>query len=65
MLHLLIWLSILSGIVAIISFVLYGRARMQEQSSKEKFFLNLHYGSLFFLFLLGIIYMFFMVETAT
>jgi hypothetical protein len=65
MLQLLILLSILSGVVAIISFILYGRARMQEKSSREKMFLNLHYGSLFFLFLLGIIYMFFMVETAT
>ncbi|MEO6314176.1 MAG: hypothetical protein ABIU63_06665 [Chitinophagaceae bacterium] len=52
-------------VVAIITFILYGRARMKEQEQKEKSFLRIHYAALFVLLLLGVVYMFFMVETAS
>jgi hypothetical protein len=51
-------------IFAVVTFVLYGRARMKEQEQKEKFYLALHYASLFVLLLVGMVYMFFMVETS-
>ena len=57
-------LALLDAAVAITTFVLYGRARMQEQDEKEKRYLQIHYASLFILLLLGIIFMFFMVETS-
>ncbi|HTE09777.1 MAG TPA: hypothetical protein VK645_02390 [Chitinophagaceae bacterium] len=63
--NILVMLAIINGIVAITSFVLYGRARMREEEQKEKQFLKLHYTCLFILLLLGIVYMFFMVETET
>jgi hypothetical protein len=64
-LRLLIGLAILNGAIAVATFVLYTRARMKENEPKEKLFLNLHYTCLFILFLLGVVFMFFMVETAT
>ena len=63
--HLLAALAILNVVVAAITFVLYGRARMNEQQQKEKLFLTIHYTSLGILFLTGIVFMFFMVETET
>jgi hypothetical protein len=64
-LRLLIGLAITSGAIAVVTFVLYTRARMQENETKEKLFLNLHYTCLCILFLLGVLFMFFMVETET
>ncbi|MFT3932860.1 MAG: hypothetical protein QM726_04520 [Chitinophagaceae bacterium] len=55
-------LAAIAIIVAGITFILYGRARMQERELEEKFYLRIHYTTLFILLLLGIIYMFFMVE---
>jgi len=52
-------------LVAILSFIKYGQARMQEKTGKEKQYLRIHSISLLILALAGIIYMFFMVETAT
>lgn len=52
-------------IVAAITFVLYGRARMKEETKKEKQYLLIHSVSLFLLLLAGIVYMFFMVQTET
>jgi hypothetical protein len=46
-------------------FVLYARARMQEKEDREKLFLTIHYAALSILVVLGIVYLFFMVETAT
>ncbi|MEP6747227.1 MAG: hypothetical protein ABJB86_05860 [Bacteroidota bacterium] len=63
--HVLVVLAITSLIIAAVTFVLYGRARMKEQEQSEKFFLNIHYACLFILFLVGIVYMFFMVKTET
>jgi formate hydrogenlyase subunit 3/multisubunit Na+/H+ antiporter MnhD subunit len=57
--------AITNAVIAIVAFVLYGRARMKEQEEKEKFFLSIHYACLFLLFLAGIVFMFFMVETET
>ena len=57
--------AILNAVTAAITFVLYGRARMKEQEEKEKRFLRIHYTSLGLLFLTGIVFMFFMVETET
>lgn len=55
-------LAMLAIAIAIITFVLYGRARMKEQEAREKMFLTIHYASMFVLLLLGIVYMFFMIE---
>jgi hypothetical protein len=63
--HILAAVAIISGVIAVAAFVLYGRARMKEQEQKEKLFLNIHYASLFILLLIGIVFMFFMVETET
>ena len=52
-------------IVAVTSFIMYGRARMQEQTAEEALYLRIHSISLLLLVLAGIIYMFFMVQTAT
>ncbi len=57
-------LAIMCTVAAAITFVLYGRARMKEQTEKEKLFLSIHYTCLGILFLIGIVFMFFMVETA-
>ncbi|HTL09129.1 MAG TPA: hypothetical protein VL307_12750 [Chitinophagaceae bacterium] len=56
-------LAVIAFVCAVITFVLYGRARMKELQEKETLFLRIHYASLFFLLLLGIVFMFFMVET--
>jgi type II secretory pathway pseudopilin PulG len=64
LIRLLVILAILTAVTAVISFVLYGRARMQEKERQEKQYLSFHYTSLFILLLLGIVYMFFMVETS-
>jgi hypothetical protein len=61
----LIVFAILSAVVAAVTFVLYARARMKEQEQKEKLFLSIHYTSLGILFLIGIAYMFLMIETET
>ena len=63
--HLLALLAIINIVIAITTFVLYGRARMREEEQKEKYFLRIHYISLFILLLLGIVFMFFMIETET
>ncbi len=59
----LIMLAIASLLAAAVTFVLYGRARMNEQEQREKMYLRIHYTCLFILFAVGIVYMFFMVET--
>jgi hypothetical protein len=56
----LIAICIVPGIVF---FVLYGRARMKEDERKEKLFLKLHYTFLSLVVILGIIWLFLMVET--
>ena len=55
--------AVITILIAFVTFVMYGRARMQEQEYNEKMYLRIHYASLFLLLLLGIVYMFFMVET--
>ena len=62
--NLFVLLALLDAAVAITTFIMYGRSRMQEQEQKEKQYLQIHYASLFILLLLGIIFMFFMVETS-
>ena len=52
------------GVIGIISFILYARARMKEDEQRERYFLRIHYAALFLVLLLGIIYLFYMVETA-
>jgi hypothetical protein len=63
--NLLAPLAIIDTVIAITAFVLYGRARMREEEQKEKLFLKIHYISLFILLLIGVVFMFFMVETET
>ncbi len=64
MVNLLILLLVACGITAIATFILYGRARMREQEQEEKRYLRIHYTALFLVVLLGIIFLFYMVETA-
>lgn len=61
---LFVLIAITDALIAIASFVMYGRARMRQQEQKEKYYLQIHYTSLFILLLLGIVFMFYMVETA-
>lgn len=63
--NLLISIIAASGVIGIISFVLYGRARMKEDERREQYFLRIHYVALFLVLLLGIVYLFYMVETAS
>ncbi|TAH04354.1 MAG: hypothetical protein EAZ16_05475 [Sphingobacteriales bacterium] len=53
------------SITAIIFFILYARARMQEREQDEKKYLSCHYIALFALFALGILYMLYMVVYTT
>ena len=53
------------GVIGIITFVLYARARMKEDEQKEQFYLRIHYAALFIVLILGVVYLFYMVETAT
>lgn len=62
--NLLIFFMVAGGITAIATFILYGRARMKEQEQQEKRFLRIHYTALFLVLLLGVILLFYMVETA-
>lgn len=62
--NLLISIIAASGVLGIVSFVLYGRARMKEDERRERYFLRIHYIALFLVLLLGIAYLFYMVETA-
>ena len=62
--HLLITLAIVCGVTAVVTFVLYGRARMREEEQREKRFLRIHYTALFLLLLVGTIFLFYMVETS-
>jgi len=63
--YILATLAVFAMIIAVVTFVMYGRARMKEQEENEKLFLRMHYTSLFILLLLGVVYMFFMIETQT
>jgi uncharacterized membrane protein SirB2 len=60
----LIAIVIACGITAIVTFVLFGRARMKEEEQREKRFLRIHYTALFLLMLAGIILIFYMVGTS-
>jgi uncharacterized membrane protein len=53
------------GLIAVASFVQYGRARMKEQPDSETWWLRIHYASMFILVVTGLIYMFYMVKTAS
>jgi len=55
----------LSTVAAAITFALYGRARMKKRYKKEKLFLAMHYTCLGILFLIGLVFMFYMIETET
>ena len=63
--NLLISIIAASGVIGIITFVLYGRARMKEDERREQYFLRIHYVALFLVLLLGIVYLFYMVETSS
>lgn len=56
---------IIDIMIGFASFILYCRARMQENTAKEKQYLRVHSIALIALLLAGIMYMFFMVETST
>lgn len=56
---------IIDIIIGIGSFILYCRARMHENTAREKQYLRVHSIALAVLLVAGVIYMFFMVETAT
>lgn len=59
MLPILIGTACTSALVSIVFFVLYVRARMKEQP-EEEYYQRIHFLSLFLLFALGIIIMFYM-----
>jgi len=62
--NLLISTIAVCGAIGIVFFVLYVRARMKEDGERERKFLRVHYVALTLVLLLGIIYLFYMVETA-
>jgi hypothetical protein len=53
--HWLIGLIIMTGVVSASSFVLYVRARMKEDETKERSFRSIHYLSLFIFVVIGVI----------
>jgi hypothetical protein len=53
--HPLIALCILTGLISVITFVLYVQARMWEQEQKEKLFQSMHFISLLVFVFLGVI----------
>jgi formate hydrogenlyase subunit 3/multisubunit Na+/H+ antiporter MnhD subunit len=48
-------LTILTGIISAITFILYVMARMKEQDQKEKSYRLIHFLSLFLFVILGVI----------
>jgi hypothetical protein len=62
--HLLISIIAACGVIGIISFVLYARARMKEDEPREKYYLRIHYTALFIVLILGMVFLFYMVNTA-
>ncbi len=51
----MIFLCVLTGLVSVITFILYVRARMKEEEQKEKKFQSIHYFSLFAFVFFGVI----------
>ena len=62
--HLLISVIAGCGIIGIVSFVLYARARMKEDEPREKYYLRIHYTALFLVMILGMVFLFYMVNTS-
>ena len=62
MLPVLIGAACTCALMAIVTFVLYVRARMKEQESAEAFYQRIHYIFLFLLFALGVIIMLYLGE---
>ncbi len=60
MLPVLIGAACTCALIAMVSFILYARARMKEQESAEAYYERIHYFSLFLLFALGVIIMFYL-----
>lgn len=52
--HIALAFFILTGIVSVVSFVLYVLARMHEEEQKEKRYQSIHYLSLFIFVVLGV-----------
>lgn len=50
------------ALIGVVSFVLYTRARMKEREQEEAFYQRIHYISLFLLFAIGIVIMFYLGE---
>lgn len=50
------------ALTGIVSFVLYTRARMKERVADEAFYQRIHYTSLFLLFAIGVVIMFYLGE---
>ncbi len=62
MLPVLIGAACTCALIAVISFVMYVRARMKVQEKAEAFYQRIHYISLFLLFALGIVIMLYMSQ---
>jgi hypothetical protein len=60
--HLLISIIAGCGIIGVVSFVLYARARMKEDEPREKYYLRIHYAALFAVLALGIVFLLYMVN---
>jgi len=51
----MIAICVLTGLISVITFILYVRARMKEEEQKEKKFQTIHYLSLFAFVFFGVI----------
>jgi uncharacterized membrane protein len=60
MMPLLIGAAIACGLTGIISYALYARAHMKADEAAEARYLRVHYISLFLLFAVGVVVMFYM-----
>lgn len=50
------------GLIGIVSYALYARARMKEDEAAEAGYLRIHYIALFLLFAIGVVIMFYLGE---
>lgn len=60
MLPVLIGAACTCALISVVSFVLYARTRMQQKERKEALYQQIHYVSLFLLFAIGIVIMFYL-----
>lgn len=62
MLPVLIGMAATCALVGLVSYIFYARAHIKEQEANEAFYLRVHYWSLFLLFMIGLVIMFYLGE---